>query len=177
MVGQSFERQGMIPQRGYRFLEKIMLSEAEQRSCKVRSKFWPICGHRPAAILPRHARAVIIGDLLAPLDQVQAMVGRLTAIPVTGHLLQVLDPAEALLPYEGRVRFAWRETAGAQEALIPRVESVRDAYASRLAAQQRGLSDIAAAAGWGFSVHRTDHPPETALLALYTALSPEPGRR
>jgi hypothetical protein len=29
---------------------------------------------------------------------------------------------------------------------------------------------MCAAANFGFSVHRTDHPPETALLALYTAL-------
>ncbi len=127
--------------------------------------------------LPRHARAVLIGDLLTPLAEVQAAVGRMASVPLTGHLLQVLDPAEALLPYEGRVRFAWGEAAGAQDALIPRVEGVRDAYATRLAAQQQGLADIAAAAGWGFSVHRTDHPPEAALLALYMALSPEPGRR
>ena len=35
----------------------------------------------------------------------------------------------------------------------------------------------ATAAGWGFGVHRTDHPPEAALLSLYTALAPEAGRR
>lgn len=128
-------------------------------------------------VLPRHSRAVLIGDFLAPLDSVQAMVGRMAAMPVTGHLVQVLDPAEALLPYEGRVRFAWRNAAASDETLIPRVEGVREAYAQRLAAQQQGLAAIAAAAGWGFSVHRTDHPPEAALLALYTALSPEPGRR
>ena len=44
-------------------------------------------------------------------------------------------------------------------------------------AQQDGLAAICAAAGFGFGLHRTDHPPETALLALYTALSPEPRRR
>ena len=128
------------------------------------------------ARLARHARVVLIGDLLSPLEQIQAQVARMAAVPVTGHLLQVLDPAEALLPYEGRVRFeglaCWR--AG---LLIPRVEGVRDAYAKRLAAQQAGLAAIAAAAGWGFATHRTDHSPEAALLALYTALSPEPGGR
>jgi uncharacterized protein (DUF58 family) len=51
------------------------------------------------------------------------------------------------------------------------VEGVRDEYARRLAAQQQGLADLCAAAGFGFSIHRTDQPPETALLALYAALS------
>ena len=54
---------------------------------------------------------------------------------------------------------------------------VREAYAERLAAQQEGLAAICSAAGWGFAVHRADHPPEAALLALYLALMPEPGRR
>ena len=47
---------------------------------------------------------------------------------------------------------------------------MRDAYARRLKAQQDGLAAICAAAGFGFGIHRTDHPPEAALLALYTAL-------
>ena len=48
---------------------------------------------------------------------------------------------------------------------------------SALREQQEGLAGICTAAGWGFSVHRTDHPPEAALLSLYTALSPDKGRR
>ena len=161
--------------------ERVRLIGAEARSVGALDRLaeqlarLPDGDGLPAAVgLPRHARAVLIGDLLAPLDQIQATVGRLAAIPVTGHLLQVLDPAEALLPYSGRVRFAW---GASQETLIPRVEGVREAYAARLEAQQQGLAAIAAAAGWGFSVHRTDHPPEAALLALYLALSPEAGRR
>ena len=41
-----------------------------------------------------------------------------------------------------------------------------------LPGRRRGLAALCAAAGWGFAVHRTDHPPEAALLGLYTALSP-----
>jgi len=132
-------------------------------------------GLPPEVELPRHARVVLIGDLLGPLAGIQAAVGRLAAVPVTGHLLQVLDPAEVLLPYSGRVRFEGMRHE--PHTLIPRVEGIRAAYAKRLAEQQAGLAAICAAAGFGFSVHHTDNPPETALLALYTALAPQPRAR
>ena len=125
-------------------------------------------GLPPRLALPRHASVVLIGDFLAPLAEIQAAIGALSAIPVSGTLLQVLDPAEVELPYSGRVRFHGLERDG--DTLIPRVESVRSAYAQRLRAQQDGLAAICAAAGFGFATHRTDHSPEAALLGLYTAL-------
>jgi uncharacterized protein (DUF58 family) len=120
-------------------------------------------------VLPRHARAVLIGDFLAPLEGTRDMVGRLAAMPLRGHLVQILDPAEAVLPYSGRVRFFG--VSREQETTIPRVEGVREAYANRLAAQQQGLADLCSAAGFTFSIHHTDHPPETALQGLFTSLS------
>ncbi|HVB69724.1 MAG TPA: DUF58 domain-containing protein [Acetobacteraceae bacterium] len=125
-------------------------------------------GMPPPLPLPRHACVVLFGDFLSPLAEIQAAVGRLAAVPVTGYLLQILDPAETLLPYTGRIRFRGLEREG--DTLIPRVEAVREAYARRLKAQQDGLAAICTAAGFGFGIHRTDHPPETALLALYAAL-------
>jgi uncharacterized protein (DUF58 family) len=125
-------------------------------------------GVPPPLPLPRHASVVLFGDFLSPLPEIQAVVGRLAAVPVTGYLLQILDPAETLLPYTGRIRFRGLEREG--DTLIPRVETVRDEYARRLKAQQDGLSAICTAAGFGFGIHRTDHPPEAALLTLYAAL-------
>jgi len=126
-------------------------------------------GVPPRVALPRHASVVLIGDFLAPLDDIQAEIGRFSAIPVTGTLLQILDPAEVELPYSGRIRFRGVEHDG--DTLIPRVESVRTAYTTRLKAQQDGLAAICAAAGFSFATHRTDHPPEAALLGLYTTLT------
>ncbi len=126
-------------------------------------------GLPPNVPLPRHARVVLLGDFLSPLETIQATVGRLAAIPVSGYLLQVLDPAEAELPYSGRIRFRGLEREA--DTLIPRVEGVREAYAHRLQAQQDGLAAICAAAGFGFGIHRTDHAPEAALLGLYMALT------
>lgn len=122
---------------------------------------------------PRHARAVLFSDFLAPLAETQRQVGRLATRGVRGHLLQVLDPAEETLPYAGRVRFeALDSGGGGAPALIPRVEGIRDLYSERLAQHRAGLAAIATAAGWGFATHRTDQPPEAALLALYQALAP-----
>jgi uncharacterized protein (DUF58 family) len=126
-------------------------------------------GLPPRVLLPRHARVVLFSDFLSPLEEIQAAVGRLSATPVSGYLLQVLDPAEADLPYSGRIRFRGLEREG--DTLIPRVEGVRDAYGDRLKAQQEGLAAICAAAGFGFAIHRTDHSPEAALLGLYMALT------
>jgi uncharacterized protein (DUF58 family) len=124
--------------------------------------------------LPRYGQIVMVGDLLAPLDQLQALVGRFAAAGLRGHLLQVLDPAEETLPFAGRVRFEGLE----QEAplLIRRVETVREEYMQKLASHREGLATIARATGWSYGSHRTDRPPHTALLALYGALA-EPRRR
>jgi uncharacterized protein (DUF58 family) len=121
--------------------------------------------------LPRHARALLIGDFLSPLPEIQHAVAGLAALPIQGHLLQVLDPAEETLPYLGRVRFEGLEAE--EPTLVPRVEGIRALYAERLRQHRAGVAAIAAAAGWGFLTHRTDQPPEQALLALWQALSPE----
>lgn len=120
--------------------------------------------------LPRHARAVLFSDFLAPLEETRATVAALAGRGVTGHLLQILDPAEETLPYSGRVRF--EALTGDAPLLLPRVENVRELYAERLAAHRAGLAAIAGAAGWRFATHRTDTPPEAALLALWQTLSP-----
>lgn len=133
----------------------------------------PSAGLPPSVGLPAQARVVLIGDFLAPLPEIQATLAGFAAIPVRAHLLQVLDPAELALPYAGRVRFRGLERE--PEVLVPRVEAVRAAYAEALSAQQAGLAAMCRAAGFGFAVHRTDHRPEVALLALYAALAPAPG--
>jgi uncharacterized protein (DUF58 family) len=120
--------------------------------------------------LPRHARLVMLGDFLQPLPQVQATLASFGARPLRGQMVQVLDPAEETLPYHGRVVFEGLE--GEAPLVVPRVETVRGLYAERLAAHRAGLAALARAAGWGFITHRTDHPPQTALLALWQALAP-----
>lgn len=125
--------------------------------------------------VPAQSRVVLIGDFLAPLSEIAICLQAFAALPVQLHVLQVLDPAELELPFEGRVRFLGLERDG--EALIPRVEAVRADYASALQAQIEGLAHLTQQFGFTASLHRTDHPPEAALLALYMALDTGAARR
>lgn len=123
--------------------------------------------------LPRHAQVVLIGDLLAPLPAIHQTVAALTDRTLRGHLVQVVDPAEETLPFDGRIEF--QGMAGEETLLVPRVETVREAYRERLAAHREGLAALARAAGWSFAMHRTDRPPQAALLSLYAAMALEAG--
>jgi uncharacterized protein (DUF58 family) len=125
---------------------------------------------KPAGIasppLPRHVPVVLAGDFLAPLEEVAE---RIRMVGGHGHLVQILDPAEESLPYQGRVRFEGMEGEG--EMLARRAEGLRVPYGARLAAHRDGLSALARSAGWSFAIHRTDQPPQYALLALHARLA------
>ena len=120
--------------------------------------------------LPRYSHVVLIGDFFSPLEQVKATIDGFARRGVRGHLLQVLDPAEEMLPFEGRVQFEGMEQEG--NILIGRVETVRDDYRDVLKRHQEGLAALAGANEWTFAVHRTDRSPQNALLALFMAMAP-----
>ncbi|HTC18762.1 MAG TPA: DUF58 domain-containing protein, partial [Stellaceae bacterium] len=44
--------------------------------------------------LPRHGHVVLMGDFLAPLEAIHALVLRFADAGLKGHVLQILDPAE-----------------------------------------------------------------------------------
>ncbi len=119
--------------------------------------------------LPRAGQLVLIGDFLAPLEAINATVAGFAGAGLKGHLLQISDPAEEELPFDGRVRFAGVEEH--DEIVISRVETVRADYAERFRRHRAGLAEIVRAVGWTFGHHRTDRPPHLALLALHAALS------
>ncbi|TAD90311.1 MAG: DUF58 domain-containing protein [Alphaproteobacteria bacterium] len=124
--------------------------------------------------LPRYGRVVLVSDFLSDLDQISRTVAAYADQGLGGCLLQVTDPAEETLPYQGRVRFEGFEGDG--EVLVRRTEGLRDAYIARLAAHRAAIGDIARRAGWSFGRHTTSEPPERAVLWLYQALAGAEGR-
>jgi uncharacterized protein (DUF58 family) len=125
--------------------------------------------------LPRYAQILIFTDCLSPLEEINDTITQFATRGASGQVVQILDPAEESLPFAGRVRFQGMEAEG--EHLLGRAQSARAAYRNRLADHRDTLRDITRRAGWGFLTHRTDNSPESVLLALYAALSPQTKRQ
>ena len=152
---------GMAPTSG-----RVALSRVAEMIGREQPEAASLPGFEP---LPRYAQLVLIGDFLSPLDAINTSVARFAAAGLKGHLLQVVDPAEEDLPFDGRVHFEGVEER--DHVVIGRVESIREDYSRRFKRHRDGLVAITSALGWSLGFHRTDHPPHLALLALYAVLS------
>lgn len=119
--------------------------------------------------LPRHAQVVLISDFLSPPEALAPVLQGFAGRGLRGHLLQVMDPAEEALPYEGRVEFEGLES-GEGRLTVPRVGALRAAYAEKLAAHEGALEALARSSGWSFTRHRTDRPASALLLPVYERL-------
>lgn len=115
-----------------------------------------------------HASLVLVSDFLRPADEITAFIRRAAAAGAHGHLVQVFDPSEETWPFEGRILF---EGLGNEKLLTGRAQTLRREYQSRLAAHRDAIKAACAKAGFSFTVHHSDTPPQTALLALYARLS------
>lgn len=123
----------------------------------------------PAERIPRFAQVVLISDFLSPADEIVARMKAYAADGIRGHMIQVLDPAEEDLPFSGRTEFE-----GIEEELrlmVGRAQNLREAYHQRLEIHRNRIVEMARRVEFTFATHRTDRGPQTALLALYSALS------
>ena len=116
----------------------------------------------------RFSHLVLISDFLSPLDEIEAVFADYASRGAIGHVLHVTDPAEETLPFTGRVRFIGLEGDG--EYTVGRAQSLQREYTARLNVRRETLALLCRRFDWTFTAHRTDRPPQLALLALYTAL-------
>lgn len=122
----------------------------------------------PVTRLARFSTVVLFSDFLDPIEKVRATIEALGAAGASGHLIQVLDPAEETLAYAGRTEFLSPD--GSQRWIADRAESLRERYRERLLAHRRAIQDIAHHLGWSFLVHHTDRSATEPLLSLLMRL-------
>jgi hypothetical protein len=132
---------------------------------------------------------VLLSDFLHPLDALSERFRHFAASGCRASVLQLLDPAEELLPYDGRVLFEGMEQEGA--ALIDNVGGVRARYVELMRAHRESLASCAAgragaspptgptrARAGAPDARRHAGTPGAALTACWTSASsasPNPG--
>lgn len=126
------------------------------------------CGLPPRTTLPRFSTVLLFSDFLNPPQDLAERLRALAGSGVNGHLVQVMDPAEETLPYEGRAEFIG--PGGAERWIADRAESLRSDYQARLARHRAEITEIAGRLGWTFTVHHTDRPASEPLLSLIMRL-------
>jgi len=123
----------------------------------------------PPRVQPsRFSGTVLISDFLDPVEGTARRIEELAGHGVAGHLVQVLDPAEETLPYDGRTEF--RDVETSDRWVTDRAEGLREEYLRRLADHRARLTEVCRRVGWSFTTHRTDRAATEPLLALVMQL-------
>jgi uncharacterized protein (DUF58 family) len=132
-----------------------------------------VAGQPSKVNLSRFSGVVLMSDFLDPIELIREHVEALAASGASGHLVQILDPAEETLPYEGRTEFLSPE--GGDSWIAERAETLRARYQARLKAHREELVSLATRLGWSLLVHHTDRPPSEPLLTLIMRLEGRDG--
>jgi uncharacterized protein (DUF58 family) len=127
-------------------------------------------GEPPPAPVRRGAQLVWFGDFLDA--GTEAAMTRISRAGVAGHLVRIVDPAEEEFPYHGRTRFEapTSNNRGQESEIFGRAEKLQSAYRARFRAHGEMIAAAASRLGWTSTMHRTDHAPQAALIALYAAI-------
>ncbi len=105
----------------------------------------------------------LIGDFLDPLEKLQTL---LQAVPGGRrvHLVQILDPAELDLPFQGRVLFEHPGRMDNEEVLS--VSGIRAAYLERLNAHLEAVRTVAVTQNWTYTLFRAGDDAFPPLLDI-----------
>jgi uncharacterized protein (DUF58 family) len=116
---------------------------------------------RVAELARKRGLIVLISDLLAPVDELERNLGRLTA---AGHELvvfQVLDPNELAFDFHRAMSF---QDVESQRDIYVDPETVRSEYQRRLQSHSQGVESICSKLGFAFHRVVTNQPMDLALL-------------
>jgi uncharacterized protein (DUF58 family) len=140
-------------------LRQLMLALEKEPSGRATDLRQPL--KRAAELARKRGLIVLISDLLAPVDELERHLGRLTA---AGHELvvfQVLDPNELSLGFDRALLF---QDAENQREVYVDPQTARANYQRRLTAHVEGVRRICRTLGFAFHELATNQPVDMALL-------------
>jgi uncharacterized protein (DUF58 family) len=139
-----------------RMAEAIMYDPAQRPSLPQ--------GFVPASL----SEIVMVSDLWSPTEAVRRTIAQLSSSGAAGHVIQVVDPAEEVFPYSGRVEFV--EPESGEMITAGRAENWRADYTARIARHRADIRSDTDRLRWTFTIHRTDRSAADILLALHARI-------
>ena len=161
--------------------ERVALMGSPHRAGHARGALGPMAtwllqsegGPLPAPQeLQKFSSAVLISDFFDAPKDIETAVRALASSGISGHIVQIIDPAEEALPYVGRVEF--RDVDGPLKFLAGKTENLREAYGEKFLQQRDALRKIASSVQWSFTLHHTDRSPAKLLMSLHGLISGAP---
>jgi uncharacterized protein (DUF58 family) len=140
-------------------LRQIMLALDREPAGRATNLIEPL--RRVAELARRRGLIVLLSDLLAPVDELERYLSRLTA---AGHELvvfQVLDPNELAFNFESAMLF--QDVESEREVYLDPA-AARATYQRRLREHGEGVEAICRKLGVAFNRVVTDQPLDAALL-------------
>ncbi|MCB9996473.1 MAG: DUF58 domain-containing protein [Rhodospirillales bacterium] len=121
--------------------------------------------------IPKRSSMILIGDFLSPMEQIEEIFDLLAAPAENALVVQVLDPAELSLPYDGRVVFSRADQA--ERHTVDNVESIRSAYQQRMRDHMEALKHYCKKHRWHWLLHSTDEDIRKTLFDAWLMMTPE----
>ena len=116
---------------------------------------------RVAELARKRGLIVLISDLLAPVDELERNLGRLTAAGHEVVIFQILDPKELAFNFDRAMLF---QDVESEKDFYLDPETVRSEYQRRLQAHTDGVETICRKLGFAFHRVVTNQPLELALF-------------
>lgn len=139
-------------------LRQLMLALEKRGSGRETNLNAPL--QRVSELVRKRGLTVLVSDLLAPIDELEPSLGRLTAAGHEVILFQVLDPNELAFDFHDAMLFRDIES---ERDLYLDPEAVRTDYQRRLAEHSEGVGQICRRLGISFHRVTTDKPLELSL--------------
>ena len=126
----------------------------------------------PAFKLPRKTNFIQVGDFISLIEDIEASFSHHAALADNGLVLQILDPAEITLPFEGRAIF--EDNPKDFSETIDHVEAIRTAYEERITQHIDAVKTLCQKYGWLYILHKTDSPIAETLSAIWVQMGARP---
>lgn len=128
----------------------------------------------PDAVQVRNfSDVILISDFLQGPEALEVRLKAFAGHGARGHLVQIIDPAEEVFPYSGRVEFSDPESG--RKLTVGNAQNLATDYGGLFAGHVEHVRRLANSFGWSHTVHHTDKLASQALNALFVHLTESGG--